>query len=524
LGCAPPISGQGRSVVRTPHLDKLAAEGVRFSHAVTPQPICIAARYSLITGLRPRHHHWTSNGRLPQYPPELPTIMTVLGHTGYHTHGIGKFHFQPQGRHHGFHRIEYMEEIPRYREDDHYLMYLKRVGYGHKREVHGVRNLLYQQPQTSSVPEVHVGSTWVADRAVEFLRRYQRKEPFFLWASWIAPHPPWNVPAPFDAMYRLEDMPLPFDYRKTESDLPMFGKMLRELANTEHASEARLRRITALYYAQCSLIDKGVGRILAELDRRGLAENTLILFTSDHGEMLNDHGLCQKGIPYDSCCRIPLLMRWPGRVKPGQVSTDYATLLDLMPTCLEAAGVPYPGPHALAGRSLLTDAPPRDEAVVEYGHAPHRWVSIRDRRYKFNVWLEEGFQELHDLSADPQECRNLAKDLPEVATHYCRKLVQWEREHGVGHLPAPLGSLDGDKFGVFPARQPKRPHRNSQFPTWVQNLPPDELAQMESPSETVMNAIRHETTFKLEDLDLKTWKAHGGNLAGTPYETLWKSL
>ena len=157
LGCS------GNPVIKMPNLDQLAAEGARFSHAVTPQPICIAARYSLITGLRPREHHWTSNGRLPGPAPELPTLITILASAGYYTHGIGKFHFQPQGRHHGFHRMEWMEEIPRYREDDDYLLHLKRVGYGHKREVHGVRNLLYQQPQTSPIPEEHVGSTWGGD-------------------------------------------------------------------------------------------------------------------------------------------------------------------------------------------------------------------------------------------------------------------------------------------------------------------------------------------------------------------------
>src|SRR5947199_4785821 len=163
LGCS------GNAAICTPHLDALAAEGLRFDHAVTPVPVCITARYSMITGLRLRDHHWVANSRLPGPRPELPTLMTLLGEAGYSTHGIGKFHFQPQGRHHGFFTMERMEEIPRYREEDDYLQYLQRVGWAHKREVHGVRNLLYQQPQTTEVPEAHVGSTSVRDRAVQLL-------------------------------------------------------------------------------------------------------------------------------------------------------------------------------------------------------------------------------------------------------------------------------------------------------------------------------------------------------------------
>ncbi|MDH7568214.1 MAG: sulfatase-like hydrolase/transferase [Armatimonadota bacterium] len=504
LGCS------GNRVIRTPNLDRLAAGGVRFSHATTPVPVCIAARYSLITGLRPRWHRWTSNGKLPGPVPELPTIMTILGSAGYHTEGIGKFHFRPQGRHHGFHRIQWMEETPDYREDDDYLQYLQRVGWGHKREAHGVRNLLYQQPQTTEVPEEHVGSTWVANRAVEFLRRYHRREPFFLWVSWIAPHPPWNVPRPWDEMYRLEEMPAPVDYHRPLSTLPAPCHRLRELANTEHASEARLRRITALYYAQVSLVDKGVGRILQTLEQRGMAENTLVFFTSDHGEMLNDHGLCQKGVPFDGCTRVPLLMRWPAQLRPGEVREDYATLLDILPTCLEAAGETYPGPQPLAGRSLLHPQPPRDEVVLEYDHGPRRWVSLRDRHFKFNVWVADGFQELYNLVEDPNETRNLVRERPELAAHYYRRLVAWEREHG---LP---DTLEGDRFRAVPTVPPTRPRRNTQFPPWVENLPPEERALMETPGQAVLRAIARETTYTLDELDLQTWREAGGRLDDDP--------
>jgi arylsulfatase A-like enzyme len=510
LGC------DGNAAICTPHLDALAAGGVRYCNAVTPVPVCIAARYTLITGRRMRDHHYVANRRLPGPRPELPTLMTLLGDAGYYTHGIGKFHFRPQGRHHGFHSLEWMEEIPLYREEDHYLQYLQRVGWGHKREVHGVRNLLYQQPQTTEVPEEHVGSTWVADRAVEFLRGFRRAEPFFLWASWIAPHPPWNVPRPWDEMYRLEDMPPSIDPQRPLDCLPPFARRSRAIANLEHAGPERVQRIKALYYAQCSLIDKGVGRILAELERRGMAENTLILYASDHGEMLNDHGLCQKSNPFDSATRVPFLLRWPGRLPRGQVSEDYASLLDILPTCLAAAGEGYPDPQALPGRSLLEPLPPRDEVFIEHDGPPLRWLSLRDRRYKFNYFMEGGYWELYDLVIDPCERHNLASALPDVAAHYHHRLVEWERENGVP------GSLDGDHFVVSPVRELERPTRNAQFPSWVQNLPAEELARMETPGHTVASAIARETTYTLEELDLGFWKEHGGDLSGTPHEEMWR--
>jgi len=507
------VGCMGNTGIRTPNLDQLAKGGICFTNAVATTPVCIASRYSLITGLRNREHHWVANHSLPGPRPELPTLMTILGANGYWTQGIGKFHFQPPHRHHGFHKMELMEEIPHYRENDDYLLYLKAKGYGHLREVHGVRNLLYQQPQTSVIPEEHVGSTWVADRAVEFLRSYQRKESFFLWVSWIAPHPPWNVPEPWDTMYQLKDMSLPVYYERPENDLPILCKMLRDIANTEKASPDRLRRIKALYYAQVSLIDKGVGRIMDELDRRGWTDNTLILYTSDHGEMLGDHNLCQKMIPYNGSVHIPLLLSWPNRVKSGQIYNDYVTPLDILPTCLDAAGLEYPGPHRLPGASLIVRegglAQPRDEIIIELGAPPQRWISLRTKHYEFTVWSEEGIQELYDLQKDPGETRNIAREYPDLARKFYQQLVEWEHANGF------VESLEGNRFKIFPARSIKRPHRNRQFPTWVKNLPAEELALMESPGQTVINAIVKETTFTLKELDLKTWKENGGDLSGT---------
>ncbi len=519
LGCS------GNPFIRTPNLDRLAGEGIRFTQAVTTTPVCIASRYSLLTGLRMREHHWVANASTPGPRPELPTVMTLLGAAGYRTHGIGKFHFQPTGRHHGFHRMELMEEIPRYRADDDYLCYLQAHGYGHLREVHGVRNLLYQQPQTTVIPEEHVGSAWVADRSIAFLREHaalRRGRPFFLWSSWIAPHPPWNVPESFREAYDAEALPLPVYLDRPDEDLSPERRAARASGDGAERSPARLRAIKARYYAQVSLVDKGVGRILAELERLGLAENTLVLFASDHGEMLGDHGLWQKSSPYEPAVRVPFLLRWPARVRGGQVSDDLVSLLDVLPTCLDAAGVAYPGPHEVAGASLLSaegrqSAAQREALVLDLGLGQQRWLCWRERAVKYAVWLGSGKRELYDLQQDPHERHNLVEDRPDQAAALERRLVEWERGHGFAE------SLSGDQFRTYPPSQPGG-GRNRQFPFWVVNLPPEELRAMEPPGQTVMDAIRHETSYRLEELDLRAWKAAGGDLRGTPYEALWDAL
>ena len=519
MGCA------GNPVIRTPALDRLAREGMHFTHAVTPVPVCVAARYSLITG-----HHCSVHGRFannrPAVEPNLYTVPQLLGSAGYLTQAIGKMHFGPARRHHGFQRMELMEEIPDYREDDEYLMYLKDVGYGHIRQVHGVRNLLYHEPQVSVIPEEHHGSTWVADRTVDFLCE-NRHRPFFCWSSWIAPHLPWNAPEPFASMYSIDDMPPPHNWDQPRESLPPYMRSAKITSDTEFASTDHLKRIKALYYGNISLIDKGVGRILKALDDLGLADNTLVLFTSDHGELMGDHGAFQKGKPYEASMRIPYLARLPGRIEGASTSDDRVTLRDLMPTFLDLAGVDYPGDIPLPGASLLGSpggglAEPRDECVVEYAHGPSRWLSLLDGPWKYNYYVQGGWEELFHLDDDPLEMNNLLLESPSAEAHkrgedMRRRITEWERENG---FPASLGN-DGELIATEAGVGGKRPLvTNNQFPRWVKNLCPEEKARMESPGESTLNAMKHEWTYSLSDLNLQAYKDCGGTLEGTVEQLL----
>ncbi|MFW6107579.1 MAG: sulfatase [bacterium] len=525
LGCA------GHPVVRTPNLDALAQSGVRFREACTSTPVCVAARMSFITGHRIARHHWTTNFALPGPVPELPTLMTLLLRAGYWTHGVGKMHFR--GRYYGFRSRRTMEECVRHAVDDDYIRYLRdravRTAFPH-----GLRDLLYYQPQTSGIPRQHHPNTWVAARSVEFLRehaRYRPDQPFFLWSSWIAPHPPFAPCEPYDEMYDPAEVPPPVHTERAVSDLPSALWPDRARLDGAHRDPERIRRIRALYYGQISHVDESIGRILDELGSLGLADDTVVLFFSDHGDMLGDHGLSQKGCPYEAAVRVPLLLRWPGRAAAGRVCDDLVGLTDVLPTLVEQLGLEYPESEhgALPGASLLGAAggglaANRDVFVIDYGHGRKRWIALRSRRYKYAFHAcDGGREEWYDLGADPHETRDLAAEQPGLAAAFRRRALDWEREHG------PPGTLDGDRFRTYPAPEhvPSEDECRAVILNqgrWPRNLPGDERDSIETYAEAFTRAIRKETALAPGKLSLAEYKAKGGRpLTGTPWEGGWES-
>jgi len=516
MGCA------GNPHIRTPALDHLASTGVRFAQGYSPIPVCIPARHGLLTGrFAAAHGRYSLNVPLPE--PCLPTLPQLLGLAGYTTRAIGKMHFRPVRRHFGFHRMELMEEIPDYREDDDYLQYLAANGYGHVRWAHGVRSVLYQLPQVSVLPEAHHGSTWVADRTIEFLAQ-NRNRPFFCFSSWIAPHPPWNAPEPYAAMYDPDELPDPVGFGRDPSTLP--PRMRRPDAHTEGMTPDMRRRVKALYYGQISLIDKGVGRILQALDELGLVENTLVIFTADHGEMLGDHGRWGKHLPYEASAHIPMLVRLPGRTEPGRVVDDPVSLLDILPTALDLAQMPDAAGE-LPGASLIgCDGgglkEPRKRLVIEYGREESRWLALREGAWRYARYLEDGWEELYNLDSDPDEEQNLLLPGPDgmidpnvrrQADQMKAYLESWERVHG-------FASPDAWKPDVEALARAKA--ETEQFPghspRWVFRLRPEERVRMESTADSLAGAISGEPTVDLEFLRrtgrLEKWAKSGGKVPG----------
>jgi arylsulfatase A-like enzyme len=516
LGC------YGHPVIRTPHLDGLAASGVRFSHACCPTPICVASRMSFITGQRAGRHHVTANEPLPGPVPELPTLMSLLLRAGYTTQGVGKMHFG--GRHYGFQSLLRLEEGVDYRIDDDYLLFLKAQGV-RARYPQGLRDLLYYQPQTSGLAEAHSQSRWVADRSCEFLReqvRHRPGVPFLLWSSWLAPHPPFAPCAPYDRLYDPATLPPPDYPERPLASLPGTARGHRARLEGAHLDPPRMQRIRALYAGQVSHVDACLGSVLDELARLGLAENTAVLFLSDHGDMLGDHGLSQKNVPYRASVSIPMLLRWPGRTTPGKVCADLVGVEDFLPTVLDALHLPYDG--ELPGASLL-GAPggglrqPRPWYAIDYGHGESRWRSLRSHTHAYTWWACGGHEELYDLAADPDERHNLAAALPAETAAWRERARAWETRWG---LPPDRA---GDPWQAFPAWPPDRlpPGVTVNEGRWPEHLPPDEQAGVETYAEAFSRAIRDETTLTPDRLSLAIYKQRGGHpLTGTPWQAAWE--
>ncbi len=283
------LGAYGSSWARTPAFDRLAREGARW-RGYTPNPVCIPARHNLLTGLPARFHGAADNG-LASPAPETPRLPALLAGAGYHCGGIGKFHFTPCRTHHGFHELQLMEEIPRYVRDDQYLQFLRANGQARLRNIHGIRNLLYWQPQRSLVPEELHGTTWVGDQALRFIRDNARR-PVFLQLGFIAPHPPLDVP---DRWAELATGHAPPAAVPRRADPP--PALVACIESFDDPRPDKVARTRELYQAAVWQVDHQVGRVLAELDRLGLAEDTLVIASSDHGEMLHDLGAWSKSPP-----------------------------------------------------------------------------------------------------------------------------------------------------------------------------------------------------------------------------------
>lgn len=518
LGC------YGNTLIRTPNLDRLADGAITFTHACCPTPICVASRMSFITGHRASRHRFVANSPLPGPIPELPTLMGLLHRAGYHTEGVGKMHFG--GRLYGFQKLQSQEEAVTFRIDDDYLLYLKAHGV-RTRCPQGLRDLLYYQPQTCGIPEEHSQSRWVASQSCRFLREHgvQRPgQPFLLWSSWIAPHPPFAPCEPYDSLYDPAAFPLPVHAERPLETLPHPARGHRVRLQGAHLDPDRIRRIRALYAGQVTQVDDGVGSILDELRRLGLAENTVILFVSDHGDMLGDHGLSQKNVPYRASVAIPMLLKWPGRTQAGRRCRHLVGLEDFVPTVVAELGLAYDsGAGALPGMSLLGEpggglSRDREFYAIDYGHAAARWISLRSRELAYTFWASGGREELYDLVRDPDETANAAAARPRDAATFREQVSVWESRRGLAE------SFADGRLRAFPERGSGLPPGITlNEGTWPENLPPEEAHTVESFADAFSRAVQKETTLSPDKLDLASYRRCGGPpLIGTPWEDAWQ--
>ena len=402
----------GNPLIHTPNLDRLAASGALFEHCYVNSPVCMPSRQSMLTGQYPNVVGCMTNG-IP-LPETAMTIHKLLRPYGYFTANLGKLHFwNHSDRDHrdphpdyGFDALVLSDEPGCY--DDAYLKWVERLApdqvdncrcntppawAGPPVDVH---------PRETYAPYVFAGredlthTAFVAAETVRVLGE-SRNRPFFAIAGFYAPHAPVNPPQRFVDMYDPAAMPLP---KRNQGE------------NVADISEEQWRKVKAYYYALITHVDDQVGRILRFLDESGLAENTLVIFTSDHGEHLGDHGRVGKGpFGYDSCIRVPLLLSYPGHIEAGARVDHLIEHVDLAPTILDYCGVQQP--QALQGRSFRPalagdDYQARKSIYLEW-REPYglSWKTVRTKSYKYSR-NNRGEEILYDLESDPDELTNLA--------------------------------------------------------------------------------------------------------------------
>lgn len=472
LGC------YGNTVVRTPHIDAIADNGQLWDRFYVANPICMPNRASIMTGRMSSLHGARHNG-IP-LSRDHTTFVELLKDAGYRTGLIGKSHlqgftglpatnqFQPDPQLHtprpelrdayknNRHSSDYdLEVVPKWNRPlaeridgdfygfehveiaaDHgdaasgdYLLWARSQDPGFDQLV-GPENALPDNrivaPQAwrTAVPEELYSTSWIADRTQEWVKdRAQDDAPFYLQMSFPDPHHPFTPPGRYWNLYDPQDIPLPASFGK--GDLPPIRTMReamekgtdpRDNQNPFSVTEDEARALIALTYGSITMIDDAIGRVLAQLQASGLADNTVVIFTSDHGDYMGDHGLMLKLLlHYQGVIRVPFIWQDPALSQTGTANSGLGSSIDISATILARAGIqPFNG---IQGRDLLSSDPPEAIIVEEDSQRPmtgferpQRIRTIVTDRYRMSLRQGEGWNELYDLQTDPLELENLYGD------------------------------------------------------------------------------------------------------------------
>lgn len=399
----------GNKIIQTPNLDRLAARGITFDAAYTNSPLCVPCRLSFTAGKYvSRVGGWNNSCELPS--PEYPSIARVMTASGYDSYLCGKMHYASDRRY-GFTDV------------GGNMNKNTKTGKGGRR---APDDLAPPAKTSERFDDFHAGDTSSVmnhDRAVtagtvEFLKnRKPTDKPFFLLAGYLAPHFPLVVPQKYWDNYKGK-VPMPVIPAGYLDSLPRNYKHLRVGFGMTDVSEADVRKGRELYYGLTQWVDEEIGKTLAALEASGLADNTVVIYTSDHGENMGEHGLWWKNCVFDSAARVPLIVSWPKRWPGGQRRTEACSLVDVVQTIAELGGAKAPGDWN--GDSLcawMDDAKHewKDLAVTEYyaHNIASGYAMIRHGNYKYVYHTPADEQhpaerELYDLKADPGELTNLA--------------------------------------------------------------------------------------------------------------------
>lgn len=448
--------GKFNKEIKTPNLDRLCENGTIFDRAYTVNPTCTPARASIITGKYPSQHGaWSLGTKLDE---NCITIGKIMHDNGIKTALIGKAHFQPLK---STNEYPSLEAYPLLHDIDFWKNYDEafygfddvKLARNHTNEAHigqhyaawllenGCQNYKeYFLPPTGtmdknikyswSIPEEYHYDKWIADETINKLEEYgNNNEQFFCWASFFDPHPQYLVPSNWAEMYDCEKITLPhivegeFEratelHKLTQEEKPDFSKY-NESGWAIHGCHSQIKdkeeakKELAIYYSMISLMDKYIGKILDKLDDLGLTDNTLIVFTTDHGNFLGQHGLYEKGpAVFEDAIKIPFIVSFKGKVKENVVCSSLQSLVDLPTTILDYCGLKIPYYFTGVNQREVWEGKKdraRNHIICEHNHEKNL-INIRvyvNQRYKIVFYYNNKFGELYDLKKDPYELNNL---------------------------------------------------------------------------------------------------------------------
>lgn len=445
----------GNPVVSTPNLDRIAAEGVRFSTAYTVCPVCSPSRASAFTG-QYAHVHGVTTNQVPARNGQI-FLPSILKYYGYHTAISGKLHFVPTRFDFGFDEFwSFTSEGPT--PERGYNAFLKKK-YGSPAKFPIV-------PGTCPWPNDPLGrdvgvflrepqdfeTEWIADRALDYLRsRKTNPQPWFLYTSFLRPHSPSVLPRKYFDMYDADKVPI-FKLPSDAHELRQQAKGQQEKRHT--IDDERMERVmTAKYFGAVTNVDDSIGRILGELERLGMMDNTIILFSADHGNMLGQRARWFKDLEYDGSAGIPLLWRGPKGApeNTGRVEKRIVENIDILPTLLTAAGIPIP--EGVQGRSFLSLARGVDPNWKDRCFSQLHSGMVRTPQWKLidDSLNLSGKLELYDMRNDPQEARNLANDpkMRDVVAELSGQMTQFRAARPepfkISGMPSPAYTVISDQ-------------------------------------------------------------------------------
>ncbi len=470
------LNFMGSSFIKTPNLNRLADEGVSFSRAYCTNPVCTPARASIFSGLQvSRHGAWNVGTKISE---DTPMLGHHLGKIGYRTHYVGKAHFQPFGSTESKESLRNWNNGEQYTNGPYYGFETVELASGHttygmtgsygdwildninndkekfdsfKETNHRTEGNFQAKAIDTKLPSKYQNSVWTAERACDFLKKQDQEQPFLLGIGFQDPHHPHAVPEDYENRVDPDEVPLP-DYQEGElDDKPPHFKLARkgEIQSSDFVGEHRVAGVgggegyenisdkeaslgRAYYYTLIQLIDQEIGKILDCLEEKNLSDNTIVVFTTDHGELLGDHGLWLKGpFLYEELINIPMIIKWPQGFSSGLKTDALFSAADLVPTIMSSIGqsINKKDFDGIDQSAVLKDevSDLRDHVLIECIDNPDklRLKTVVTSDYKLTWYAGYEFGELYNLDQDPKEKNNLwdNKDYIEVKARLMSKII-----------------------------------------------------------------------------------------------------